>query len=192
MRCLVQRVLSASVSVDGNTIGSIERGYLVLLGVKNTDTEAVADKMLKKGHSVQQVLNRLEEIRRLTHVMFGVDDLTYLVKNGRLSFASQFFANLFKIKPLINVDRDGRAVVAEKIMTTRRAMLAISDRIRQITASRDYYVFTLYSGDMEIHQEFVDVLAEYNNLSGLPAYPISPVVTAHSGISAFGVGLLPL
>ena len=48
MRCLVQRVLSASVSVEGKTIGSIERGYLVLLGVKNTDTEAVADKMLKK------------------------------------------------------------------------------------------------------------------------------------------------
>lgn len=48
MRCLVQRVLSASVSVEGKTIGSIEKGYLVLLGVKNTDTEAVADKMLKK------------------------------------------------------------------------------------------------------------------------------------------------
>ena len=48
MRCLVQRALSASVGVAGKTIGSIERGYLVLLGVKNTDTEAVADKMLKK------------------------------------------------------------------------------------------------------------------------------------------------
>ena len=48
MRCLVQRVLSASVGVAGEAIGSIERGYLVLLGVKNTDTEAVADKMLKK------------------------------------------------------------------------------------------------------------------------------------------------
>ena len=48
MRCLVQRVLSASVGVAGEAIGSIERGYLVLLGVKNTDTEAVADKLLKK------------------------------------------------------------------------------------------------------------------------------------------------
>ena len=48
MRCLVQRVLSASVSVEGKTIGSIEKGYLVLLGVKNTDTEAVSDKLLKK------------------------------------------------------------------------------------------------------------------------------------------------
>lgn len=48
MRCLVQRVLSASVSVSGESLGSIERGYLILLGVNNQDTEAVADKMLKK------------------------------------------------------------------------------------------------------------------------------------------------
>lgn len=151
-----------------------------------------ADKCLKQGMSVEETLRRLEDMRRDSHVMFGVDDLTYMVKNGRLSFASHFLANLFKIKPLINVDRDGKAVVAEKIMTTTRTMYAISDRIREITATRDYYVFTLYSGNMELHKQLVDILAERNNLSGLPAYPISPVVTAHAGISGFGVGLLPL
>ena len=48
MRCLVQRVKEASVSVSGNVIGAIEKGYLILLGVSQTDTEEVADKMLKK------------------------------------------------------------------------------------------------------------------------------------------------
>lgn len=48
MRCLVQRVLSASVTISGETIGNIEKGYLILLGVNNMDTEAVADKLLKK------------------------------------------------------------------------------------------------------------------------------------------------
>lgn len=48
MRCLVQRVLSASVSVSGETLGSVEKGYMILLGVKNTDSETVADKMVKK------------------------------------------------------------------------------------------------------------------------------------------------
>ncbi len=151
-----------------------------------------ADKCLKQGMTIEQTLERLEEMRRDCHVLFGVNDLTYLVKNGRLSFASQFVANLFKIKPLIQVDREGRAVVADKIMAINRSIIALSDRVREITATRDYYVFTLYSGDMKIHQDFVNVLADRNNLSGLPAYPISPVVTAHAGISAFGVGLLPL
>jgi D-tyrosyl-tRNA(Tyr) deacylase len=38
MRAVVQRVIRASVSVDGETIGRIDRGFLVLLGVSKSDT----------------------------------------------------------------------------------------------------------------------------------------------------------
>ena len=43
MRAVVTRVSSASVAIDGNTVGAIEKGYLVLLGGGPSDTEAVAD-----------------------------------------------------------------------------------------------------------------------------------------------------
>ena len=45
MKAWIQRVSSASVSVDGEEIASIGRGYLVLLGVTHTDTEAEADRV---------------------------------------------------------------------------------------------------------------------------------------------------
>ena len=48
MRAVVTRVSSASVSIGGQTVGAIERGYLVLLGVGPDDTEAVADKLAEK------------------------------------------------------------------------------------------------------------------------------------------------
>lgn len=48
MKFVIQRVREASVTVDGETIGSIGRGLLVLIGVGREDTEAVADKYLKK------------------------------------------------------------------------------------------------------------------------------------------------
>lgn len=48
MRFVIQRVSEASVSVDGETIGSIGRGYMVLIGVCDTDTEEIADKMIRK------------------------------------------------------------------------------------------------------------------------------------------------
>ena len=48
MRAVVTRVSSASVAIDGNTVGAIEKGYLVLLGVGPNDTEAVADKLAEK------------------------------------------------------------------------------------------------------------------------------------------------
>ena len=65
MRCLVQRVLSASVSVSGESLGSIERGYLILLGVNNQDTEAVADKMLKKILDARLFEDEKEIVRAL-------------------------------------------------------------------------------------------------------------------------------
>ncbi len=48
MKLLIQRVKSASVAVENEVIGSIGRGYLVLIGVSETDTREIADKMIKK------------------------------------------------------------------------------------------------------------------------------------------------
>lgn len=48
MKFIVQRVNEASVKVDGNVIGQIGKGFLVLIGVADSDTKEIADKMVKK------------------------------------------------------------------------------------------------------------------------------------------------
>ena len=48
MRFVIQRVKHASVTVDGNVLGKIEKGFMVLIGVCETDDTAIADKMVKK------------------------------------------------------------------------------------------------------------------------------------------------
>jgi D-tyrosyl-tRNA(Tyr) deacylase len=48
VRALVQRVSRAAVRVDGETIGAIGPGLLVLLGVTHGDDEAVADRLADK------------------------------------------------------------------------------------------------------------------------------------------------
>ena len=48
MRLVVQRVKNAKVDVDNNTVGSIDKGFLVLLGVTHTDTKETADYLEKK------------------------------------------------------------------------------------------------------------------------------------------------
>ncbi|MEH6443256.1 MAG: D-aminoacyl-tRNA deacylase [Oceanospirillaceae bacterium] len=48
MKALIQRVSSAKVDVSGNTIGAIDAGIMLLLGVEKTDTTECVDRMLKK------------------------------------------------------------------------------------------------------------------------------------------------
>ncbi len=48
MKAVVQRVSQASVTVAGESIGTIDEGLTVLLGVEKTDSDQVADRLAKK------------------------------------------------------------------------------------------------------------------------------------------------
>ena len=53
MRALVQRVSRAAVRVDGETVGAIGAGMLVLLGVAHDDDEAVCDRLADKVRALR-------------------------------------------------------------------------------------------------------------------------------------------
>jgi D-tyrosyl-tRNA(Tyr) deacylase len=48
MKAVIQRVSHASVSVDGETVGSCEKGFMILLGVAEGDTEEDAELLCRK------------------------------------------------------------------------------------------------------------------------------------------------
>ena len=48
MKFVIQRVKNAKVDVNEKTVGSIQKGFLVLIGIKDTDTKLEADYLIKK------------------------------------------------------------------------------------------------------------------------------------------------
>ena len=48
MKFVIQRVTHAEVEVEQKIIGSIQNGYLVLIGIAEDDNEEIADKLVKK------------------------------------------------------------------------------------------------------------------------------------------------
>lgn len=48
MRAVLQRVARASVTVEGEVLGKIGKGFMILLGVEDADTEEITDKMADK------------------------------------------------------------------------------------------------------------------------------------------------
>ncbi len=87
MRFVIQRVSHASVTVDHQVIGSIGKGLMVLIGVSDTDTEEIADKMLDK-----MIKLRIFEDEK------GKTNLSLADVNGQLLLISQFtlYANCKK------------------------------------------------------------------------------------------------
>lgn len=84
MRALVQRVNEASVTVDGEVVGSCKKGYLIFLGVGTRDDEEAAERLWKK------ILNlRIFSDRK------GLTNWSLADINGEVLIVSQFtlFAN---------------------------------------------------------------------------------------------------
>lgn len=79
MKFLIQRVQNASVTVDNNTIGAINYGFLVFVGISATDTKEIADKMIHK------LLNL-----RIFSDANGKTNLNIFSVNGELLIISQF------------------------------------------------------------------------------------------------------
>jgi D-tyrosyl-tRNA(Tyr) deacylase len=79
MRAVVQRVKRASVTVDGEIIGKIDKGFLVLLGVSGDDTETDA------GYCAEKILNL-----RVFEDGDGKMNLSLLDIGGELLVVSQF------------------------------------------------------------------------------------------------------
>ena len=79
MRFVIQRVTEASVTIDGDISGKIGKGYLVLIGVADTDTKEIADKMIRKMIGL-----------RIFEDSEGKTNLSLKDVNGSLLLISQF------------------------------------------------------------------------------------------------------
>ena len=79
MRFVIQRVSHASVTVEDRTVGEIGKGFLVLIGAEETDTEQIADKMVKKMAGL-----------RIFQDTEGKTNLSLGDVNGGLLLVSQF------------------------------------------------------------------------------------------------------
>ena len=79
MKLVVQRVKNAEVKVEEKTVGAIDKGFLVLLGVTHTDTKEISDYLVKKLCNLRVFEDENEKM-----------NLSLKDVNGKLLIVSQF------------------------------------------------------------------------------------------------------
>ena len=79
MKVVIQRVKNASVKVDGKVVGEIEKGFLVLVGIKVGDAKEQADYLVKKVCNLRVFTDENDKM-----------NLSLKDVNGKLLIVSQF------------------------------------------------------------------------------------------------------
>ena len=145
----------------------------------------------KNGKSIEEIIKDLEYIRDNNKIYFAVNDLKFLIKNGRLSNAAGFMANMLKIKPLLEIDKSGAVVSIEKIRTFSRAVDRVIEKFMEETKDKSVEAFIIHANNPETTKYIrAKVLELRPELGEIKDYLLTPAVGAHSGPGAITIGYI--
>ncbi|WP_108668995.1 DegV family protein [Peribacillus acanthi] len=147
-----------------------------------------AAKMANAGKTPDEIIARLDEMKKSVRAYFMVDDLAHLQRGGRLSSAQAIIGSLLQVKPLLHFDN--KVIVPfEKIRTRKKAMKRIVDLLEEDAKSgvSMQAVIIQASREEEANQWKQELQAQFPNVSFDISY-FGPVIGTHLGEGAMGMG----
>ncbi|QED49612.1 DegV family protein [Cytobacillus dafuensis] len=146
-----------------------------------------AAEMAAAGKSIQDIMARLEEIKKSVRAYFMVDDLSHLQRGGRLSSAQALIGSLLQVKPLLHFV-DKMIAPFEKIRTSKKAMKRIVDLLEEdVKSGEPYRAVIIHANREEGAKEWAaDLEARFPNVEFMISY-FGPVIGTHLGEGSLGL-----
>lgn len=146
-------------------------------------------KFFAEGHTVQEGLVYLETLKDKGSLIFTVDNLQTLVKNGRLSKVQGFIGNVLKIKPILRFRR-GVLEVEHKVRSFKNVVLYLLDEVKKMLPLGKVAVYIAYvDRSVEAKELEHEIFQLSDQLRVRITGVISPVVSAHVGLGGLGIYL---
>ncbi len=196
--------ISFELSSTGQTVQTLADEYTGKINVHVINTKVAtyiqgyiaveAKKMADEGKTVEEIIEYSKYLIDNNQSYFLVDDLNYLVKNGRLSNASGFLGTLFKIKPILTLTKEGKIESIEKVRTYQKAISRVEELIlNYIDGHEKVQMLAFHSLNLEALQQLIDAIKEKRpDIKDIPIHYITPAVGAHIGSGIIGVAAYKL
>lgn len=178
LRLLEEENESVNIKIIDSKAASLGEGLLVKEMIKQR-----AD-----GKTIDEAINWLENNINRVHSWVTVNDLNHLERGGRISKTSAAIGSLVKIKPIINVDKNGKLVNVGKTRGRNKSLEKIvSETKRTIENSEDQTLLVAYAGDLEAAEHVKELIEKNISVKGIELLPMGPTIASHTGYGAIAI-----
>jgi len=150
-----------------------------------------AREMERNGAGLDEIIQRLERIRDLTHVIFTVDSLEFAQKSGRVQLLESILASLLNIKPIITL-KEGTLAVANKVRTRKASLEYI---VREVVEKMDGSLINaaiVHANDLATALDLSSQLEGLLNIKDLFIEDLSIGIATHLGPGTVGIVAYPV
>lgn len=137
------------------------------------------------GAGIDEVQSKIEAIKNHIHHQVTVNDLFFLKRGGRIDSATAIAGSVLNIKPIINVDKEGRLVNVGKVRGRKNAIKELFTKMKENVNIDEFgYAFISHSDCFEDANTLAEMVKD--EFSGIQVVigDIGPVIGAHTGPGA--------
>lgn len=143
--------------------------------------------MIKEGKNINDILNKLEELKENYNIYLVVDNLKHLARTGRVSNASATIGNMLKIKPILKFE-EGLINLKEKIRTTKKAHQSILEIIKEEELTENSVIRIAHADGLDYAENLKKELLKIYPNHNIEIDELSPVISVHTGPKTLGLG----
>ena len=144
-------------------------------------------KMIDNGYNLEQIYERLNNLKENIVIMAVLDTLTYLKKGGRISATVALVGGVLNIKPIVSLI-DGEVKMIGKTRGQKKGALFMNGIINGHNIDLELPFGVLYSGnDSSIGIEYAKNIKKYFNEIDMPIRVLGSTIGTHVGPGIFGV-----
>lgn len=140
------------------------------------------------GMEIEDVKNKIEEIKQYIYHQVTVNDLFFLKRGGRIDTVTAIAGSVLKFKPIINVDVEGHLVNVGKVRGRKASINELFSRMRETeNIQKLSYVFISHSACREDADVLAELIRKELEPEQIIVSDIGPVIGAHTGPGAIAL-----
>ena len=180
-----QTSLTAATMVEGievlafdSELSCMPQGYYVI----------EAAKMAQQQKSADEILARLNEMKKTMRAYFMADDLSHLHRGGRLNGAQLVVGSILQIKPILHFV-EGKIVPFEKVRTEKKAVQRICSLLDEdAIGGKAINVVVIHANRPEKAEKYATEIKEKYSHANVTISHFGPVIGTHLGEGSIGIG----
>jgi len=169
---ILEEFKDADISVIDSKCASGGEGLLVYY----------ANKMLKEGYSKEEIVNWVEENKLKIIHWFTVEDLNFLKRGGRVTGTAAFVGTILDIKPVLNVNDEGKLIPMFKVKGRKKSIRMLADKLKENIVNPLEQTIMINHGDcIDDARHLEKIIMEECKVKDVIINYVGPVIGSHSG-----------
>lgn len=152
-------------------------GYLVKEAIKLRDS----------GKSLSETIDVLNHLLKCLRSWFMVDDLKHLARGGRIPRATALLGTIASVKPILNVDTEGKLRQVSKVRGTKKAINALVEETLKNLDENYPQVIVAHSDAEEAAENIKKQILSINSKLSVNIRPLGPVISVHTGAGTLAI-----